>query len=312
MSEEFAASPAIVESEVLNPPDTVPPKATATPWITRLAIAACVFIYLGLAAANDYQSLQTLSKFGYESAQSVSNGAYWAFITTVFVHFDPIHALANIYWLWRLGIPVEQTIGSRRYLAFFLAAAFVSSSCEFALGDHMGIGMSGVVYAIFGFVWATRWRYPGFKQLLNSELISLFILWMGGCFLATRLQMVPIGNVAHMTGLMFGGAIGLFVIQYRRPVVIASLVLLITFAIVPLFWRPWSVVWLSQQAYNAHAAGKYDIALEHYSHIIRNDPKNAWAYLNRSYVYESLGEPEKANADLKQARELDPKIEEGK
>lgn len=92
----------------------------------------------------------------------------------------------------------------------------------------------------------------------------------------------------------------------QRLLAVAALVAL---SVVPLFWCPWSVTWLSQKAYDAHAAEQYDVAFDRYTEIIRIDPSNSWAYLNRSYVHQALGQAGQAQADLQKARDLDPSIE---
>jgi tetratricopeptide (TPR) repeat protein len=79
--------------------------------------------------------------------------------------------------------------------------------------------------------------------------------------------------------------------------------------IASLFWCPWSITWLSQKAYAAHAAERYDRARDLYSQIIRINPKNAWAYQNRSYVLKALGKKDEARSDLEKARALDPSID---
>lgn len=281
------------------------------PWVSRLAIFACIGIFLGLSAKNDYESWETLSKFGYLPADSIWNGGYWALVTSAFVHFALWHVAFNVYWLWVLGSRLEQAIGSLRFLAFFVVSAIVSSSFQLSVSDSTGIGASGVVYAIFGFMWPTRYRYPHFNEVLDARTIQIFVIWLGGCVVATYLKVWDVGNAAHISGLLFGVAVaGAFVLQFNRRMMFGGMVSLVVLSLVPLFWCPWSITWLSHKAYTAHAAAQYDVALTRYTQIINLDPSNSWAYLNRSFVYESLGQPDEAKADLQKAREIDPSIEE--
>lgn len=281
------------------------------PWVVMLAMAACIAVFLGLAAKNDYQSWETLSKFGYLPVTSIWDGAYWGLVTCVFVHFALWHIAFNLYWLWVLGGRLERAIGSLRFLGFFLVAAFVSSSFQLAVSDTTGIGASGVVYAIFGFMGLTRNRYPQFNEVLDERTIQIFIIWLVVCLVATRLKVWEVANAAHFFGLLFGVAVaGTFVVGRRPRLMAAGLAALVALAIVPLFWCPWSVAWLSHKAYKAHAAEQYAVAVDRYSDIIRIAPRNAWAYLNRSRAYGSLGQWEKAHADLQAARQIDPSIAE--
>ena len=111
-------------------------ESTRQPWISRLAIVVCIVIFLGLTKQGDYESLETLSHFGYLPANSIWNGGYWALVTSAFVHFALWHVAFNVYWLWVLGRRLEQAIGSLPYLGFFVVSAFVSSSFQLAVsGD---------------------------------------------------------------------------------------------------------------------------------------------------------------------------------
>lgn len=296
-----------------EPADTdATPKPTAQAWVTCLAIAACIGVFLGIAAQNDFESWEALAKFGYLPADSIWDGSYWALITSAFVHLEIWHIAFNLYWLWVLGSRLEGEIGSLKFLGFFIVSALVSSSFQLAISGDTGIGASGVVYAIFGFMWPTRHRYARFNEVLDERTIQIFIVWLGFCIVATYLKIWEVGNAAHVSGLLFGSAVaGAFVLPYKPRLMLTGLVTLVGLSIVPLFWCPWNVTWLSHQAYNAHAAEQYDAALVRYNQIINLDPENAWALLNRSYVYEALDKPDEAQADLERALEIDPSIEEG-
>jgi GlpG protein len=307
MSSEPAQTPESVDATADKDPS---PASVTRPWATLLSVIACIGIFAGLAAQNDYESPEALSKFGYLPADSIWNGGYWALVTSTFVHFEIWHLAFNVYWLWVLGGQLERAIGSLRFLAFFLVAAFVSSSFELAMSDGTGIGASGVVYAIFGFMWPARHRYPSFNTVLDTRTIQIFVFWLVGCVIATYLKIWEVGNAAHISGLLFGGGVaGAFVLRFLPRLVRVGLVSMVALSVVPLFWCPWSVAWLSHKAYTAHVAERYSVALDWYTRVIQMDPKSAWAYLNRSTVYQALGRPEKAQADLMRAREIDPSIE---
>lgn len=282
-----------------------PPK----PWVTVFAIIASLATFVGLAIKNDYESWSTLALFGYLPAEEIRAGGYWALITSTFVHFALWHAALNVYWLWVLGNRMEIAIGSRLYLAFVLLAAFVSSAFQLATSDTTGIGASGVVYAIFGFMWPTRKRYPSFVEALDWRTVQLFIIWMGVCVVAQYLNVADIGNAAHVFGFLFGAAVARgFALPFIPTVFRAAAASLLVGGTIPLFWCPWSASWLSTAAYDAHVAEDYEQAISLYSSLVRIDPDNAWACLNRSYAFEALGQPAKAEADLERARQIDPDI----
>jgi GlpG protein len=276
-------------------------------------VVTCIGIFLGLTSQKNHQSWETLSKWGYLPAVSIWDGGYWALVSSVFVHFDLWHVAFNVYWLWVLASRLERAIGSLRFLGFFIGSAFISSSLQLAISDSTGYGASGVVYAIFGFMWPVRHRFPQFNEALDQRTVNIFVLWLVGCVVATLLKIWQVGNAAHISGLLFGAAVaGYFAVGYKPRLMLTGISALIVGAIAPLFWCPWSVTWLSNKAYRAHVTQRYDEAADFYTRIIQMDPNNAWAYHNRSAVYESLGNSEKARADLEKARKLDPSLEDRK
>jgi GlpG protein len=280
------------------------------PWITRIAVAVCCIIFVGINAEHRLDSWESLTKWGYFPATLIREGAYWGLVTSAFVHMALWHLAFNMYWLWTLGSRMERSIGSARFLAFILMSAFISSSVQLAISDETGIGASGVVYAIFGFMRVARQRYQTFSEALNQQTINLFVVWLFGCVVATYMKIWEVGNAAHVSGLIFGAAVANYFIARRKPAItLAGLGGVVIFCIAGLFWCPWSITWLSQKAYGAHAAERYDQARDLYSQIIRIDPKNAWAYQNRSYVLRALGKTNEARSDFDKARALDPSID---
>lgn len=276
------------------------------PWITWLAVAACLGVFVGITADPQRGTWAVLDKWGVRHAGEVWDGAYWSLVTSVLVHREVWHLAFNVYWLWVLGIRLEWALGHGRYLLFFLAAGLVSSAAQMAVSDTTGIGASGVGYAMFGFMWIARSRYPDFHDVLTPRTIELFILWLFACFALTYLDLVNVGNAAHVAGLLFGmAAAGSLAVKPRPPLAIPALAGLVVLALTPLFWCPWSPTWLGVQGYRAHEAGDYPRAVEYYTRLLGRDPRAAWAYFNRGAAYYQMGEDEKGHADKQRAAELD-------
>lgn len=287
------------------------PPESGTPWVTRLAAAACTVIFLGLQAEGESASVESLEKFGCFPATAIWDGAWWGLISSAFVHFEIWHVAFNVCWLWALGSRLERAIGSFPYLAFIIVAAFVSSSFQLAVSGGMGIGFSGVGYALFGFMWPTRGRYPEFREVLNDRLVQLFLFWLVLCVVTTHLGLWNIGNAAHISGMLFGLAVaGSFALKNRRWLTRSGLAGLATAAVIPLFWCPWSVSWLRHQADEALSNKQYQAALDYYTRIIQREPDNGWAHLQRSDVYNALGEYEKSTADVRKAMEIHSSFED--
>ena len=89
---------------------------------------------------------------------------------------NPLHVGFNALWMWRLGKGVENWMGSLRYAGFFLAAAVGPVAAEFLAGNS-GIGLSGVVYALVGFLFVLSREEEFAAELMPPRLVQFFAIW---------------------------------------------------------------------------------------------------------------------------------------
>ena len=300
------------KTPIVNPAETATffperrPQAQHTPWLTWIACVACVAVFGGLVFEPDHESWQTLSKWGYLPPDRIRNGAYWALLSSVFVHIALWHVAFNLYWLYKLGAPLERAIGSIRWLVFFILAAVVSSGWEFGLTDTTGIGASGVVYAIFGFMWMARKRFQGFNESLDQRTIFWFVVWLLGCVALTLSHVWAVGNAAHISGLAFGLVAGAYVVcERRRRLFLSGLAVLVVCAVLPLFWAPWSADWTSYEGVRAHERGDYRSAVKWYQRSLRLGQDKVWCWSNLALAYDALEEQTHYNEAIKILRGID-------
>lgn len=216
------------------------------PILTLLACLACVVLFL--INTRFLRGPALSPPIGSEPAEAIWDGAYWALITTTFVHLEPLHLVFNLCWLGILGVAFEQEYGPLRWLAFVAVAAFVSSGSQLLFGET-GIGMSGVIYALFGFEWVARSQSPRFQAVLAESTIQMFVVWLFLCVPATLLGVLKIANGAHFGGVLFGlTAAAVFVRRWRLYLSVPALVLLVLAAALPLFWCPWLPEWTARHS----------------------------------------------------------------
>lgn len=268
-------------------------------------IAACVGIFLSIVTGPEPGSAESFARFGVLLPREIRAGAYYGLFTSALVHVEIWHIGFNMYWLWLLGAAMERALGSPKYFVLLLLAAFSASMVQIALGGPMGHGASGVVYAIFGFMWIARPYSEEFRRIVDDRVVRLLVAWLFLCIPLDYFNILHIANGGHFGGVLFGmGVAALFVRRYRPALVATGLVLLLALPSVTLIWCPWSIFWVADQAYEQHNAGHYDEALRHYARVIEMDPDNGWAYANRSLVYETLGRLEEAERDRERAETL--------
>lgn len=271
--------------------ENVGPSNRRIPVATFAFILVSVAVHLALAFTDIPPE-----RLGAIDSSAVWDGAYWGLVSSTFVHFDILHIAFNLYWMWVLGRVLEARIGPVRMVVFYVASAFVSSSMELAVSGDQGIGMSGVGYAIFGYMWASRGKYEEFRAAV-SGLAGLFVGWAVLCIVLTHFDVLNIANVAHFSGLAFGGLVGLAdAASSGRRLAGAGAATLIALSIVPLFWAPWSVDWVSHRAYKAHGEGRWTAAANGYRRALEMGAAPDWALYNLCLVYHVLGDKKRFQA----------------
>ncbi len=260
------------------PPEGGTPAPLPTPWVTVGAIVACVVVFFGLAREGPNQTYEDLQKWGYVMAEDIWRGQWWGLVTSPFVHLAMWHAFFNLQAIWVLGAPLERAMGPLPYLALFVMSAVISSTMQIAFSGATGIGLSGVVYGLFGFLWRV-WRAHGkFRDVIDERMVRAFFVWLLICVVITELGLLKVGNAAHASGLLFGiAAAECFVVRKRSAPALAALVGLVILSLVPLVWSPWSPDWQATKAADALKAGRYEEASERVEIALRKDPENELA-----------------------------------
>lgn len=146
--------------------------------------------------------------------EAFMDGQVWRIVTPIFIHFDVFHLLFNMYWLVVLGTQIELFRGPVRMAIFTLLSAAASNLGQFAWSLHNSDmpsvfigGMSGVDYALFGYVWMQRMFNPRSRFMLSEMTILVMIGWLFLCM--TPLSFVAnVANAAHVVGLVVGLALG--------------------------------------------------------------------------------------------------------
>jgi len=94
-----------------------------------------------------------------------------------------------------------------------LAAAAISNVAQTVMRGPMFGGMSGVNYALFGYVWMKHRFQPSEGLSIPSSTVVLMIAWL---FLCMTGALGPIANAAHVAGLLSGMAFGVIPLLWGR------------------------------------------------------------------------------------------------
>lgn len=179
----------------------------------------------------------------------IFDGRYWLLVTTILFHADAMHLIFNMILLWQLGNVVEESVGPFRYILLVVATAFFSNGVQLVLVAQ-GVGISGVVCAMAGFMWQARRDYDTFYLWMSDRnfkrfMIMLTLLIPIDYWVLSHGEGFGIAHVAHFVGVATGVAIAMIVSQSvsaeRKLLGVAALgIMLVTIVVAMLFPVRWS------------------------------------------------------------------------
>jgi len=147
----------------------------------------------------------------------VFQGQFWRLFTPIFIHYGPLHLIFNMMWFYQLGSMIEARQNSLFLLVFIAVSAALSNLAQYDYhGPGFG-GMSGVVYALAGYIWI-RGKYNRASGLfLSKQTVTSLLIWLVVCFTGF---VGPVANGAHLvgllTGMVWGRAAAYFATRYRE------------------------------------------------------------------------------------------------
>ena len=172
-------------------------KANAGP-VTMAVMIACILVFVLMNVVGDQAVMMWLA-WPYDS--SVQFEA-WRYFSHALMHFSVLHILFNLLWWWYLGGAVEKRIGSGKLVVITAISALLSGFIQHQFSGPWFGGLSGVVYALMGYVWLRGERDPDSGIYLQRGLIIFSLVWLvAGWF---DLFGMSIANGAHVTGLVVG------------------------------------------------------------------------------------------------------------
>ena len=224
--------------------------ADTTPWLTYMFIAFSVLATLPVLAPGLLPApVGAILSAANQPPEAIWSGQVWAMLSTAFVHGGLLHLAFNMLWLYQLGTILELSLGRWKYAALVVAAALAGSGAEIMIDGQTGVGMSGVVYALFGLMWAGKGMYPAWGLIANRQNLWYLIGWGLFCVVATALHLFNVANAAHGAGFLLGLSAGyLFLSPRRRWIWAVPLALLVIMTVLSATYLPWSAEWRDWKA----------------------------------------------------------------
>lgn len=169
--------------------------------VTLTVFVLCWAVFLIANAGFNYQIFSFLRFYSELSlAQVVANPL--KIIGPAFFHFSWLHIVFNTMWWWQLGGSIEKNIGKHMLLNIFVVSAILSNVGQFLVSGANFGGLSGVVYALVGYVWWMGWLMPEKGLTIAKPLVGFLLIWMMLGF--AQLLPINMANTAHLMGLISG------------------------------------------------------------------------------------------------------------
>jgi membrane associated rhomboid family serine protease len=185
--------------------------------MTTSIIAINVLVFIAEIMGGD----EFVTRWSMIPADVVAGKHWITILTSMFMHASLSHILGNMVFLWAFGPEIEDAMGPRRYLVFYLLGGVVAMMSQLLTDPHStvpALGASGAIAAVMGGFLVT---YPH-DRMRTILVIGWFAkitfvpaaLLIGLWFL---LQLISLGAVsdvqtggvayfAHIGGMIFGAA----------------------------------------------------------------------------------------------------------
>jgi membrane associated rhomboid family serine protease len=133
---------------------------------------------------------------------------WYRLVTSMFLHGSILHIGFNMYVLWVIGRPVEQYLGTARYIGLYLVSGLAGAAGAVVQAPFTPVvGASGAIFGILGAMLILEWQVTG---RLAGQAMTLIILNLGLSFV------IPdISWGGHVGGLIGGILITLGYAHWR-------------------------------------------------------------------------------------------------
>jgi membrane associated rhomboid family serine protease len=165
--------------------DDNPLKIIRSQYVTIAFIAVCFFVFLYQISLSHQDAQKLIYSFGAipavlfgitslpQDLAQVPAGV--TLITSMFVHGSLIHLAGNMLFLWVLGDNIEDSMGHKRFIVFYLLAGTIATVSHSIIDPTSKVPMIGASGAVSGVIGAYLLLHP---KARIKVLVSFFIIWL--------------------------------------------------------------------------------------------------------------------------------------
>lgn len=190
-------------------------------------IAFSLIVILGEEFAEKIFSLIALQPNAFFVGQA------WQLLTSMFMHGNFTHLFVNMLSLFFIGNFIEKLVGRKRFFwlymisglfagIFFVFLAYFLGTTElgmrvFGSPEIFAVGASGAIFALAGLLAVLTPKLRVYVMfIIPMQMWFAMVVLLGGFWLASIWGNLPIGNTAHLGGLLVGVGYG-FYLRKKYP-----------------------------------------------------------------------------------------------
>jgi membrane associated rhomboid family serine protease len=181
------------------------------PWPDRACVEGLPFNL----ALNEPLSGAMVALGGNFYPLTIEGGQWWRLLTLTLLHGGITHFGFNSLATWNIGKPLESRAGWKALVTTFVVSGGFASLASTLINprETIGIGASGAVFGMFGFV--IVWGVSDIQQFIGQIRRNLVIMVV----MVGSSAIIPgIDNVAHIGGLLAGLLLGFVWERLPEPV----------------------------------------------------------------------------------------------
>lgn len=186
--------------------------------VTFILIFLNVATFLLFAILTAYNVLP-VEVIAIKPANILQGDYLWTPITSMFMHAGFFHLFVNMMSLLFVGGFIEKIIGRKRYFWFYMISGLAAGAFFVLVAmltgadiDTFAVGASGAIFGLAGLMMVLTPNIPLYVMFIPIPIKAkyaipglLLIMW----FISIAAE-IPIGNTAHLGGLLVGLAYGIY------------------------------------------------------------------------------------------------------
>tara|TARA_Y100000310_G_C20501864_1_gene724409 strand:+ start:144 stop:866 length:723 start_codon:yes stop_codon:yes gene_type:complete len=195
--------------------------------ITTWLIVINVIIFVVVVSLMRFLDAEKVLSFVALQPNAFFSGQVWQILTSMFMHGNFTHLFVNMLSLFFIGNFIEKLVGRKRFFSlymlsglfagiFFVFVSYFLGVSElgiriFGSPEVFAVGASGAIFALAGLLAILTPKLRVYVMfVIPMQMWFAMVVLLGGFWIASVLGNLPIGNTAHLGGLLVGVGYGIY------------------------------------------------------------------------------------------------------